>query len=46
MVETDEEQDKGYDEASPSLKVGMDLEAEVWAENEEEESSGQDEIPE
>ena len=29
-----------------SPEVGMDLEAERWAESEEEESSGQDEIPE
>ena len=45
IVETNDEQNKAYSEASVSLEVGIDLEAERWAESKEEESSGQDKIP-
>ena len=44
VVETNEERDKAYDEAS--LSPDMDLETEEWMGEEEEESSSQDEIPE
>ena len=45
VVETNEERDKAYNEAS--LSPDMDLETEEWVgKGEEEESSSQDEIPE
>ena len=40
------EQDHGSQEASPEPEMGMDLEAEGWAEDAEGENSDQDEIPE
>ena len=44
MVETNEQRDKAYDEAS--LSPDMDLETEEGMGEEEEESSSQDGIPE